>query len=140
MQPKTKMYLDIDGVLLGKNSGEIQLAYRGDEFIRFAVSTFDCYWLTTHCKGDVETALRYLRPYVDDETLRDLGRIKATNFRVFKTEAISSSEEFIWIEDELLGGEINWLKENGKLPSWYPVNTYKSFRALQELHKDLAEP
>ncbi|VGO11827.1 hypothetical protein PDESU_00374 [Pontiella desulfatans] len=138
MTPKLKIYIDVDGVLLGKNNGDVQLAYKAKEFIRFALSQFDCYWLTTHCKGNAETALRYLRPYVDDETYRDLGRIKPTNFSVFKTEAIDPDEEFVWIEDELLQGEIKWLEDHGKMATWYPVNTYKDFRALYELMIDLS--
>ncbi len=138
MPAKTKMYIDVDGVLLGKNDGEVQLSYKAEEFIQFALSNYDCYWLTTHCKGDVGSVLRYLRPYVDDETFRGLGRVKPTTFQVFKTEAINSDEEFIWIEDELLQGEIQWLEDNDKLASWYPVNTYMDFRTLHELMVDLS--
>ena len=49
---KTKLYIDIDGVLLKNREDK---AVEGiSSFIRFIVSNFDCYWLTTHCKGDAQ--------------------------------------------------------------------------------------
>ena len=61
------LYLDIDGVLLGKEdsgSPEIRLALYAEEFLVFALAQFDCFWLTTHCQGRTEEVLKYLAPYV----------------------------------------------------------------------------
>jgi hypothetical protein len=56
-----KLYLDIGGVLLTKRNTEA--ADLGAEFVDFVTEYFDCYWLTTHCKGSTETALGYLSRY-----------------------------------------------------------------------------
>jgi hypothetical protein len=44
-----KLYLDIDGVLLDYDSGGI--ANGAVELLEYITKEFDCYWLTTHCKG-----------------------------------------------------------------------------------------
>ena len=47
---KRKLYIDIDGVLITTKN---PVAPSGiDRFIQFITSNFDCYWLTTHCKGE----------------------------------------------------------------------------------------
>lgn len=137
MPAKTKMYIDVDGVLLIKNGRKIQLANKAEEFIRFAVSHFDCYWLTPLCLGETETVQRCLRQYVDDETFRDLCRIKPTDYQLLKTEAIDPDEEFIWVENELFQADIQWLEDHDKMTSWYLVKPYIDFEALHELMIDL---
>ncbi|MDF7826002.1 hypothetical protein P4B35_18370 [Pontiellaceae bacterium B12227] len=137
MKPKTKMYIDVDGVLLVKIGRKVQLAYKAEEFIRFAVSHYDCYWLTILCRGDTETVLRNLRQYVDDETFRDLCRIKPTDYQLLKTEAIDPDEEFIWVENELFQAEIQWLEDHDKMASWYLVKPSMDFDALHELLVEL---
>ena len=49
-----KLYLDIDGVLL--HTKKPCAAEYAAEFIDYVTANFDCYWLTTHCKGDATTA------------------------------------------------------------------------------------
>ena len=56
------LYLDIDGVLLDYNTDTY--AKGAIELIEYVTSEFDCYWLTTHCKGDTEPAIEYLVPDV----------------------------------------------------------------------------
>jgi hypothetical protein len=46
----TKLYLDIDGVLL--TAKHTQAAPGVDDFVEFITQHFACYWLTTYCKGD----------------------------------------------------------------------------------------
>lgn len=59
-----KIYLDIDGVLLDYDNGGV--ADGAIELIEYVTKEFDCYWLTTHCKGDPTTAVSYLQEYFPD--------------------------------------------------------------------------
>lgn len=58
------LYLDINGVLLTKEGQEADYLL---EFLHFAAKEYNCYWLTTHCKGDVSTALQYLQGRISEE-------------------------------------------------------------------------
>jgi len=120
------LYLDIDGVLLGRGcsaSREIVLARHAEAFLDFALRHFNCYWLTTHCDGTRESVLRYLRPYCPADILARLAAVRPTRFRTLKTEALEG--DFYWIEDAPLQVEIEWLKTRGLLSRWIEVNTRK---------------
>lgn len=107
-----QLYLDIDGVLL--TTKNVQKAEFADEFIKFIVPNFDCYWLTTHCKGNSKTTLNYLTPYFDKKTLLLLEKIKPTNWNTLKTEAIDFSSDFVWLDDNPMSSEINILNNKNK--------------------------
>jgi len=50
-----KLFLDIDGVLLGRRqpgSEDVCLANHALPFLEFANQHFEYCWLTTHCHGD----------------------------------------------------------------------------------------
>ncbi len=127
-----KLYIDIDGVLLGKTTdGKLSLAHQTVEFLQFALAHFDCYWLTTHCKGDASTALDYLAPYSSQEVMTLLSQIKATHFRTFKTEALNG--DFIWIDDAPTAYEIQVLDENDWLDRWFEIDTRKDLGGLVAL-------
>ena len=53
-----KIYLDIDGVLIGKskiNPWETCLANYVEEFLDFCLQHFKCYWLSSHSRyGEIE--------------------------------------------------------------------------------------
>jgi len=127
-----RLYLDIDGVLLGKTNDRVTLAKGAEEFVDYALEHYECFWLTSHCRGDVATALSYLAPYCSDGLIEKLKRIQPTQFSTWKTEAIDFSCDFIWIDDYLFNAEINVLKENRKLSSWIKVNTYTDDNALHD--------
>lgn len=92
-----KIYLDIDGVLL--TTKQKQVAKDAVEFINYVTDNFDCYWLTTHCKGDNSSVIKYLSMYFDKKTLIKIASIKPTNWMTLKTEAIDFSSYFYWIDD-----------------------------------------
>ena len=97
-----KLYLDIDGVLLQKDQS---LPEGLAAFLAFALAHFDCYWLTTHCKGDAQTALRYLSRYYPADLLRLLSPVKASNWDALKTDAIDFSQPFFWLDDYAMEAE-----------------------------------
>ncbi|MBN2890488.1 MAG: hypothetical protein JXL97_01345 [Bacteroidales bacterium] len=117
------LYLDIDGVLLTtKNPTKADFA---DEFIEFVVNRFNCFWLTTHCKGDSEPAMKYLSKYFEKETITNLKKIKPTNWNTLKTEAIDFSSEFVWLEDNPMYSELAVLQRLNKSENLIVVSLNK---------------
>ena len=125
---KTKLYIDIDGVLLKNREDK---AVEGiSSFIRFIVSNFDCYWLTTHCKGDAQTAMEYLSEYLTYEDLKLLQKVKATDWNTLKTEAIDFTSDFYWIDDYAMNAEKEILQMKGKLDSLILVENDSDIPAI----------
>ena len=105
-----KLYLDVDGVLLTlKNT---RIADFSIPFIHFITKRFDCYWLTTHCKGNIGSVIAYLSEYFDAAIIEQLAVIKPTNWQTLKTEAIDFSTNFYWIDDYPLQAEFEVLKKH----------------------------
>lgn len=129
---QTDLYLDIDGVLLGKRAGQIALAKGAEEFLGFVTQHFDCYWLTTHCQGDAGTAVARMEPYVSATVHQFLTCIKPTRFNVLKTEVLPKERLFYWVEDRPMASEILFLQDNGLLSRWLKVDTYKNEDDLVE--------
>ena len=90
-------YIDFDGVLL--KARDPYHAEYAEEFISYIVEHFDCYWLTTHCKGDTTPTINYLSEYFSDSALKKLKRIKPTMWDTLKTDALDFSSKFIWFDD-----------------------------------------
>lgn len=116
------LYLDIDGVLLTLK--QTRAADYAIEFIEFVTGSFDCYWLSTHCKGDARNAIRYLTPYFDEQILQLLSQVKPTNWDTLKTEAIDFSHDFIWLEDYPFNAEKEVLKKHGRLQNLILVDLH----------------
>ncbi|TGD81738.1 hypothetical protein [Hymenobacter wooponensis] len=106
-----RLYLDIDGVLLTKRN--TQSPDFGAEFIVFVTQYFDCYWLTTHCRGLAHTAVQYLASFYGVSTLQHLQAVKATMWETLKTEAIDFSTDFYWLEDAPFKSEQLALHKHG---------------------------
>jgi len=77
-----RLYIDIDGVLLTKKN--IGVPEYGREFIKYLLNNFDCYGLTTHCKGDSSNAIQYLSRYYEKEIIEELNKVKPTNWDALK--------------------------------------------------------
>ncbi len=128
-----KLFLDIDGVLLGvdpNRSSRAALAAHACEFLEFALRHCSVYWLTTHCRGRSAPALQHLVTHTpQSERERVLGlaaKIKATRFETFKTEALPQEhddEPFVWLDDSPTGAELDWLRARGWLDRWLWVDT-----------------
>ncbi len=112
LKSATKIYLDVDGVLL--TSKHTRVADFANEFILFVVANFDCYWLTTHCKGDIKTVIRYLSSYFSQDIIQKLLSIKPTDWTTLKTEAIDYNSNYLWLEDNPFQSEIEILKSKSQ--------------------------
>ena len=117
------LFIDIDGVLLATEGPKVVLARHARQFLEFALANFDCFWLTTHCKGDARPVLDYLRPFVPADMMPLLEEIKPTTFDVMKTAALEG--DFYWIDDSPLQVEINWLRNRGLFDRWFEIDTRK---------------
>jgi hypothetical protein len=106
-----KLYLDIDGVLL--TAKHTRAADGVDEFVDFVTTHFECYWLTTHCKGESRIALKYLKQFMQPETIKRLeDTMRPTNWDALKTEAIDFESDFYWLDDSPLPVERRILEDN----------------------------
>ncbi|TGE21025.1 hypothetical protein [Hymenobacter metallicola] len=128
----TKLYVDIDGVLL--TAKHTRPAPGVEEFVVFVTQHFECYWLTTHCKGDGTAALRYLSTYLPASSLTQLGAVQSTNWDALKTEAIDLGADFYWLEDQPFQAEIACLEAAGVADRLLVVDlsTPEALRQLQE--------
>lgn len=118
---KKKIYIDIDGVLLDYKTGEP--AKHAEELILFLTSgRYDCYWLTTHCKGDIIPTLQYLSVHFSEKIMKRLSSIKSTDWNSLKTEAIDFNSDFIWLDDYPFQAEISALDRVHKRTSLCSVN------------------
>lgn len=121
-----KAYIDIDGVLLTpKADGESGLVSDFEGIIEFLQNNFDCYWLTTHVRGDSKTAAAKLRPHLSQKGLDPviLERINPTIWTTLKTEAIDFRLPFIWLDDDPLSAEVEVLTQKGCRDSLVIVNS-----------------
>ena len=117
----TKLYLDIDGVLL--TDRHTQAAPGVAAFVEFVTQHFACYWLTTHCKGDSAPALRYLAQFLSPATLELLRQtVQPTNWDVLKTEAIDVKADFYWLDDSPFQSEIAYLRTHGMVDRLMVIN------------------
>ncbi len=117
---KPKLYMDIDGVLLKNHTAEPIADI--ERLISFIIDKYDCYWLTTHCKGDKQTALDYLSDYLPHDCITQLEKVNATSWGTFKTDAIDLNSDFYWLEDSPMRAEKTILSEAGKLDRLILVN------------------
>ena len=114
------LYLDIDGVLLDYNTETY--AKGAIELIEYVTSEFDCYWLTTHCKGDSMPAIEYLSGYFPPDVIEKLRKVKPTYWEDLKTEGIDFDRNFIWLDDYPFQAEQEVLKNFGVSESLYRVD------------------
>ena len=120
MSAKKRLYLDIDGVLLTVK--QTKPADHSIAFIEFITASFDCYWLTTHCKGDAKNAISYVTRYFNEQTLQLLHQVKPTDWETLKTEAIDFTHDFFWLEDYPFNSEKEVLIKNNSLASLVVVD------------------
>ena len=141
---KMNLYIDVDGVLIGKDAPDSptqRLARHAEEFLTFALNHFDVSWLTTHCRGDAQRVVEYLRMYAPDNLMPLLRQIRPTNWDTLKTEALQG--DFYWLDDSPMQAELNWLRERDLLDRWIEVDVRRNpndlLRAMTILRLALAK-
>lgn len=136
---KASLYLDVDGVILGKlcpDSSEIIVAAGATSFLKVCSKYFNCYWLSTHCKdGDISSLIKVLRPYGDKELIEIASKITPVKWNTMKTEAIDLDSDFFWIEDQPLACEIAELEKHNASENLVFVDTRQDPDALVYLTK-----
>ena len=92
------LYLDVDSILLGKDSpddAQIILAKHAKKFLEFCLAHFQYYWLTTYCKeGNTTVVANLLRRYADESLMELIRAIAPAPWRTLKTEAINFQSDF----------------------------------------------
>ena len=91
-----KIYLDIDGVLLTRDH---KIPEYAEELISYLTDQHEVFWLTTHCRGGENGAIKYLSQFYSGTTLVELEKVKQTDWMDLKTEALDINSEFIWLDD-----------------------------------------
>src|SRR3989344_7759766 len=109
------IYIDIDGVILTR--GGVPAAHL-DKFLRYILSNYSVFWLTSRCNGNCKYTIKYLSQFLLPESIPLIKRIMPTSFRLDKTEAIDFSKRFFWLDDELFASEVNTLREHDRYDSW----------------------
>lgn len=124
-----RLYIDIDGVLIGKRDPrdmDRTLANGALSFLEFALDHFDCVWLSTHSQpGTTDQVLQYLDRYAepgDKDRLRALAsQIAPSYYKTLKVEALEG--DFLWVDDQPIASEIEFLRARGWLDRWIQINT-----------------
>ena len=124
------IYIDIDGVILTRGGMPAQHL---DKFLGYILSNYCVFWLTSRCHGNTKYTVKYLSQFLLPDTLALIARIKPTDFRLDKTEAIDFGKKFFWLDDELFASEVNTLREHDKYDSWIEVNLIKNPNQLIHL-------
>ena len=117
----TKIYLDIDGVLITRKSPSMTKG--AIEFINFIMENFDCYWLTTHCRdNDTSSVIGYLSKFFPHNVIENLKSVKPVVWDALKTEGIDFDSDFYWLDDYVLEVEKKVLAQHGCLGNLMQVN------------------
>ncbi len=124
----TKLYLDIDGVLIGREGKPAEGLV---EFLAFVTERFECYWLTTHCDGDSDQVFLYLVGRVSAEALPYIERIRPTKFGALKTEGIDFAGSFYWLDDTVFESEQAVLRSHGAKQSFLHTDINRDPLALR---------
>lgn len=118
-----RLFLDIDGVLLTAQPGNgpmgLALKEHVDEFLIWATSYFDCYWLTGWAPGGYMGMINdKLLPHLPPEA----QHISIGLWNDIKTEGLPQDKNWIWIDDNLLRNERERLEEIGCLRNFILVD------------------
>jgi hypothetical protein len=129
---KCKLYLDVDGVLL--TTKNTRAADRAEDLIDYALSNYDCYWLTTHCRdGNCDQVLSLLAQYFPNDVMGKLKKIKPTKWDTLKTEGIDLKSNFYWLEDYVFEAEKKILDQHCCHNSLILVNLDNENELLQKI-------
>jgi len=140
---RKRLYLDVDGVLIGKHDPQDMfptLARGALTFLGFCLEHFECVWLSTHSQpGTTEYVLRHLDSHAepaDKDLLGSLAsRIAPSYYKTLKVEALEG--DFLWVDDQPIASEIEFLRTRGWLDRWIQVNTNRQPDGLLQVRERL---
>ena len=143
-----KIFLDVDGVLLGidrERPQRLLLADHALDFLAFVLARAEAYWLTPHCRGDsravVDHIVRHSKASDRERVMKLAPQVRATDYRGLRTEALPADGRFVWLDDAPEQGELAMLRGRGWLDRWLFVDTREEpedlLRAQQALTKRL---
>lgn len=125
-----KVFLDIDGVLLGADRDKPHRAALADHaltLLAFALERADVHWLTPLGRGDARAAVDHLVRHAklsDRERLMGLAaRVRPVAFAACRTEALPADGRFVWLDDGPSASELQVLRQRGWLDRWLWVDT-----------------
>ena len=125
-----KIFLDVDGVLLGTDRERPQrllLADHALDFLAFVLARAEVYWLTPHCHGDsrpvVDHIVRHSKASDRERVMKLAPQVRATDYRGLRTEALPADGRFVWLDDAPEQGELAMLRGRGWLDRWLFVDT-----------------
>ena len=125
-----KVFLDVDGVLLGCDPARPQrllLAPHALDLLSFVLARAEVHWLAPQCRGDARTVVDHLVRHShasERERLLTLAaRVRATDHRGLRTEALPADGRFVWLDDGPEQGELAVLRARGWLDRWLYVDT-----------------
>jgi hypothetical protein len=130
-----KIYLDIDGVILTRDH---KIPEYGEEFVSYLISHHECFWLTTHCRGGENGAIKYLSQFYSGTTLAKLKQVIQTDWKDLKTEAVDFDSKFIWLDDYPLESEKGVLKKHNRIDALIVVSL-KRERELREVRMKIEQ-
>lgn len=132
LQTDMNIYLDIDGVLLVNDK---QTAKHADEFLQHILSKYpdSTYWLTTHQWQGDNRAKTVLAPHLKPETVELLDKIKPSEWKELKTDAIDFEQDFLWFDDDLWPDELKVLESNNATGRLIMVDLAKDPEMLKSL-------
>ncbi|MDO4507911.1 MAG: hypothetical protein Q4B65_00765 [Candidatus Saccharibacteria bacterium] len=137
MEKIDKIYLDIDGVLKGAASPLSDII----TLLRYCLDNYEgsVYWLTTHCRGGENHTKFALKEVFPAEFIDEVcAKIRPTNWRIMKTEAIDMDSDFVWFDDNLFEAERHALEVNYVLDGFFrmdPRDPEMAKKALEFLKK-----
>lgn len=140
-----KVFLDVDGVLLGTDRDKphrLALADFALDFLAFLLPRAEVFWLTPHCRGSTAAVVAHLVHHSkasDRERLLTLaGAVRATDWRLLRTEALPADGRFLWLDDAPEQGELAMLRGRGWLDRWLYVDTREEPDDLRRAQRVLA--
>ena len=127
---KTKLYLDVDGVVLrrtgqltARGTTEFEIANGAATFLRWCADHFDCIWLTARSRdGDTSEVERAFRHAVREKNSSEqekadlmayVSRIPVASWGATKAGGITVGEDFFWVDDDPDVSSLNWLEHHG---------------------------
>ncbi|MCU0862326.1 MAG: hypothetical protein MUC36_00920 [Planctomycetes bacterium] len=141
-----KVFLDVDGVLLGTDRERPQrllLADHALDFLAFALARAEVYWLTPHCRGDaravVDHIVRHSKASDRERVMKLAPQVRATDYRGLRTEALPADGRFVWLDDAPEQGELAMLRGRGWLDRWLFVDTREEPEDLLRARQVLAQ-